>query len=181
MFINNFEQLFLKFKFFSQRLNIFFSKLNINFFMFLFIWRLIYGSIIRNHSSISGFSKNIVELKPIIRKTFESIRSLPLIKSSLIISGGYIIWSNTRRAKCDFQVDDIVLDSNDQNYVSIKKSNSDQNIYPKLWFFLKPDTLYLIVAITVSLNSLAFEWVLNSFISLKLFELNLMYIFQRVH
>jgi len=88
-----------------------------------------------------------------------SLKSFPLARSCGISGGlfcvSYIIWSNTNKAKCDFQIDHMVDDSDDQKPInnSKQKTNAKEDFdYGRLWFFLKPDTIYLIVAVTVRLD-----------------------------
>ena len=79
----------------------------------------------------------------------------PVFRSIAVIGGGVItvsvIWQRNR-AKCDLN-DDSIVNTNiieDVDLKTITKTIKEESFdFKRLWSFLKPDSLYLLIAISV--------------------------------
>lgn len=85
----------------------------------------------------------------------------PFVKHSVAITSGtlcasYLFWFRCNTSKCDSKIPDDNDESEtkseiDKIYESVKEARlvREEINWKKLWHFLKPDTLYLVIAVAV--------------------------------
>ena len=102
---------------------------------------------------------NLSQYKAVLINSFISKAIKPKVRSVVAISGSLItisciVW-HRNRAKCD-----LIADPNEESigenpdFESVAKTIRSENFdFAKLWLFVRPDSLYLLIAITVRENN----------------------------
>lgn len=100
--------------------------------------------------------QNKLQFKSILN-TNKLINNRLIIKSGVSsVSGfcvGYFLWSRCKTLRCDSQHihDDVSQETQESVYENVQKICLNEKFdFNKVWDLLKPDALYLIVAVSVS-------------------------------